>query len=179
MTPRVVLETERLRLREFTLQDLDELAALLGDPIIMRFWPRPRTREETLEGLHKVLDLYVSRGYGLWAVEEKDTGDFIGRCGLIPQMVDGEEEIEVGYIIAASHWRQGYGSEAAIAIRDWAFSNLTVARVISLINPENEASIGVATRNGMQWIGTHLHFGQEHRVYAVTRDFWEPLTRGL
>jgi ribosomal-protein-alanine N-acetyltransferase len=175
----VVIETERLRLREFTPDDLDDLAALLGDPVVMRFWPRPRTREESLEGLNKVPALYESRGYGLWAVDEKETGAFIGRCGLIPQTVDGREEIEVGYIIAASHWRRGFGSEAAIGIRNWAFAHLEVDRLISLINPLNVASIGVATHNGMRRVGSHLHFGEPHSVYAITREEWRARAKGL
>jgi RimJ/RimL family protein N-acetyltransferase len=179
MSRRVVLETERLVLREFTPDDLDALAELLGDPHVMHFWPAPLTRDEVLDALNNSLAMYARRGYGRWAVEIKQSGEFIGRCGLAPQRIDDEEVIEVGYIIAAKHWRRGYGSEAAMGARDWGFLHLDVERLISLIRPGNVASIGVATRNGMKARGMHLHYGDEHSVFAITRDEWKSLGKGL
>ncbi|MGH7883008.1 MAG: GNAT family N-acetyltransferase, partial [Candidatus Dormibacteraceae bacterium] len=110
-----ILETERLLLRELRATDLEDMAELLGDPEGMQHYPRPKTRDEAQQWIDWNLGLYAMRGFGLWAVLLKSTGEFVGDCGLTPQEVEGVEEIEIGYHVKRSYWRRGYAVEAAVA----------------------------------------------------------------
>ncbi len=149
--PAVVLETERLVLRHLTMDDLDDLAALYRDPEVRRYFPDGvQTYEQTRAELRWVIDVYYARyGYGLWATILKETGAFIGRCGLLPWEIGGRTEVEVAYLLDPAHWGRGLATEAARAIADHAFATLPVDRLICLIDPGNEASRRVATRIGM------------------------------
>jgi RimJ/RimL family protein N-acetyltransferase len=99
----------------------------------------------------------------------KASGELIGDCGIIRQHVDDEYLYEIGYHLRRDHWKQGLATEAAIACRDWAFANLKVNRLISLIRPENLPSRRVAERNGMTiWKKVEWR-GLRHYVYAVER----------
>ena len=97
-----VLVTQRLILREMTAGDLDDLAALLGDEDVMRYYPKPMTRDEAQSWIEWNQRLYRRHGFGLWAMLLRDTGEFAGDCGLTPQHVDGVDEIEVGYHVRGS-----------------------------------------------------------------------------
>jgi [ribosomal protein S5]-alanine N-acetyltransferase len=147
----VVLETERLVLRRLTPDDLDALAVLYRDPEVRRWFPDgTRTLEQTREELAWIIDVYYVRyGYGLWATILKETGAFIGRCGLLPWEIEGRTEVEVAYLLDPAHWGRGLATEAARAIAEHAFDTLPVDRLICLIDPGNEASRRVATRIGM------------------------------
>jgi len=147
----IVLETGRLLFRHFELDDLDALFALYSDPKIRRYFPEGTL---TIEETREELEWYL-RGHpdhpelGLWATILKDSGQFIGRCGLLPWTIDGQEEIEIAYMISKSYWRQGLGTEAARGIRDYAFEQLGLKRLICLIDEQNRASIRVAEKIGM------------------------------
>jgi RimJ/RimL family protein N-acetyltransferase len=166
------LETERLILRPLTDQDLGDLAAMLGDPEVMRFYSAPKTRAEAEGWLRWNQRLYAARGFGLWAMEHKDTGEFVGDCGLTPQPVEDSEEIEVGYHVASRHWRKGYASEAARACRDHAFDVLGVERLVAIIHPDNVASQGVARKIGMSLWKTIVwqRSGRPERIYSMGRE---------
>jgi ribosomal-protein-alanine N-acetyltransferase len=88
---------------------------------------------------------------GLWATVYKANGAFIGRCGLIPWTIDGEDEVEVAYLLEPRYWRQGMGTEAARGIVQYAFNTLNLKRIIALIDPANEASMRTAGRAGMRF----------------------------
>ena len=147
----VVLETERLVLRRLSMADLDALARLYADPEVRRWFPDGvRTYEQTREELAWIIDVYYVRyGYGLWAMILKETGAFIGRCGLLPWEIEGRTEVEVAYLLDPRYWGRGLATEAARAIVDHAFATLPVDRLICLVDPGNEASRRVATRIGM------------------------------
>lgn len=110
-----ILETERLRLREFTPRDLDELGAMVGDPEQMTFYPRPKTRDEAAAWIERNLSLYRERGYGFWAMElTAEAGSFAGYCGIRPLAFDdGTVEIEIGWHVKKTFWNQGIATEAA------------------------------------------------------------------
>ncbi|WP_167762180.1 GNAT family N-acetyltransferase [Blastococcus sp. CT_GayMR20] len=169
----VVLETDRLVLRTLVPADLDALAALYADPEVRRYFPDgTRTRKETREELDWIIDVYYGRyGYGLWATVLKETGAFIGRCGLLPWEIEGRTEVEVAYLLDRSHWGRGLATEAARAIAGHAFATLPVDRLICLIDPENSASRNVATRLGMSllWKDYVDEYGTCD-VYALPRD---------
>ena len=107
-------ESARLTFRDMTPDDLDDLALLLGDPEVMTYYPRPKTRAEAAQWIEWNLGLYRTHGYGLWLLTTADEG-FVGDCGLTPQVVDGVTELEVGYHVRPALQGRGYATEAAAA----------------------------------------------------------------
>src|SRR4051794_34413131 len=132
----IVLKTARLWLRRLTMDDLDRLAVLYRDPDVRRYFPeRVLTYEDTRKELEHIVNvLYPEYGYGLWATIHRESGELIGRCGLLPWKLDGRSEVEVAYLLDKKYWRQGLGAEAAQAIRDYAFNTLNLPRLICLIH---------------------------------------------
>ena len=173
---KTVIETERLRLREYTPDDFDALYAILSDPETMRHYPAPFDAERTRRWIAWNLDNYARYGFGLWAVELKETGGFIGDCGLTLQEIDGETLPEIGYHIARQYWRRGYGKEAARAVRDWAFRNTRYDRLYSYMKYTNVASWSTALANGMRRVKAYPDPKNEISfAYAITRGEWEAL----
>jgi len=152
-TQTTILETQRLLLRRLTISDLDDLFALYRDPEVRAYFPEGTlTYEETKKELEWIIDVYYGKyGFGLWATIYKETGAFIGRCGLLPWTIEENPEVEVAYLLARAYWGQGLGTEAAQAILEYGFRQLSVPRLICLIDPENEASVKVATKIGMSY----------------------------
>lgn len=167
----IILETERLLLRHFELGDLDALFGLYRDPEVRRYFPGGiLTYEETKEELEWYLHGHPEHPeLGLWATLLKETGQFIGRCGLLPWTIEGQDEIEIAYMIAKSFWGQGLATEAARGIRDYAFEQLGLTRLICLIDEDNHVSIRVAQKIGM----TFEKEGQDElgpfRLYAINQ----------
>lgn len=145
-----VLSTQRLILREMTGADLDDLAALLGDEYVMRYYPRPKTRSEAQDWINWNQGLYRDHGFGLWAMVLRATGEFAGDCGLTVQRVDDVDEIEVGYHVRADLQGNGYATEAASAARDFARDRLGLHRLIAIIDPANTPSRNVAGKIGLK-----------------------------
>jgi [ribosomal protein S5]-alanine N-acetyltransferase len=171
-----VIETDRLRLRPFAddLSDLDALHEIQSDPQHMRFYPHPFSREESRAWIERFLERQERYGYSLWAIEDRETGEFLGNCGPVRQVVDGIEEVEIGWSVTPRRARQGIATEAAAAWRDRCLGELGMDRVISLIRPENVASRGVAEHIGMTvWKetrhGTDAWLHLVYRVDAVDR----------
>jgi ribosomal-protein-alanine N-acetyltransferase len=146
-----IVETKRLILRRLTMDDLDSLFALYRDPEVRQYFPEGTlTYEETKEELEWIINVYYGQyGFGLWATIHKETGEFIGRCGLLPWTIEQRSEVEVAYLLAKEYWGQGLGTEAAQAILDYGFEQLQLSRLICLIDQANQASIKVATKIGM------------------------------
>ena len=147
----IILETQRLILRHLVMDDLDELFALYRDPEIRKYFPDGAlTREETKEELEWFLNGHPEHPeLGLWATVHKETGKFIGRCGLLPWTNDGQLEIEVAYLLDRNYWHQGLATEAAAGILAYAFGTLNLSRIICLMHPDNLASQRVAQKVGM------------------------------
>ena len=167
---REILETTRLILREFVLEDAEALAQVLSDPETMRFYPAPLTRTEVDEWIERNRRRYANDGVGLWAMVLKSTDEVIGDCGIIRQQVDDESLYEIGYHLRRDFWKQGLATEAANACREWGFAHLHADRLISLIRPENLPSRRVAKRNGMTIWKEVQWRGLQHYVYAVERS---------
>jgi RimJ/RimL family protein N-acetyltransferase len=165
----VILETERLRLREFVPQDADALAAVLGDPVAMQYYPAAFDRRGVEEWVAKNIARYQRDGYGLWAMLLRDAKEVIGDCGCFLRDVDGRDDIEIGYHVRRDLWGKGYATEAAQACMQYAFTKLGVDRVISLIRPENMQSIRVAEKNGLTCEKIIFWRGYDHYIYAKTR----------
>jgi ribosomal-protein-alanine N-acetyltransferase len=140
-----------LRLRHQVIEDLEALWALYCNPEITKYIPdAPRSRAEAQEELE-----WHRYGHpqhpelGLWATIHKETGQFIGRCGLLPWTIEGQSEVEVAYTIAQDYWGQGLATEAAKGILQYGFGQLNLSRLICLIDPANIASQRVAEKLGM------------------------------
>ena len=149
----VILETPRLVLRHQVLADLDDLWELYQNPNITKYIPdAPRSREEAQEELEWHMHGHPRHPeLGLWATIHKETGKFIGRCGLLPWEIDGQSEVEVAYTLAKEYQGQGLGSEAALAILNYGFDTLKLSRLICLVDPENIPSQRVAEKMGMRF----------------------------
>ncbi len=170
----IIVETPRLILRVFCPDDLDAFAPIEADPEVMRFYASgPRPREWAERGVRYFMGLQEQHGFSPWAIIHKVDDQFIGFCGLLPQTIDGQAEVEVGYKLARAYWGQGLATEAALACRDWGFTHLEVPRLISIINPGNAASIRVAEKNRMTYDKNAVYDGKTCRIYAVRRDEWE------
>jgi ribosomal-protein-alanine N-acetyltransferase len=165
--PVIVIETPRLRFRPLTVEDADELQALYSDPEVMRFFEGLRSREQVLMEIEEAKRSYQRLGFYLWAAIHKPDRRFIGRCGLLPQSIEGRRELEVAYMLARPYWGRGLGTEAARAIKAHAFTRLHCARLISLIAPGNEASVRVAEKNGMRYVKEVTLNGYVDRMYVV------------
>ena len=145
----MIIETERLILREYSYNDFDDLALIISDAETMKHYPRPYDEKGVKRWLDWSLDNYQRYGFGLWAIELKSTGEFIGDCGITMQNIDGEILPEIGYHVHKNYWRQGYAKEACVAVKDWFFNNTEFDCVYSYMNRENIASCATAASNGM------------------------------
>lgn len=165
-----ILETPRLRLREFTVLDVNALALILSDPETMRYYPAPYDRAGVERWIERNRKRYREDGVGLWAMELNETAELIGDCGIAAQEVEGERIHEIGYHLRRDLWGRGLATEAAIACRDWGFAHLKAERLISLIRPENVPSRRVAERAGMT-IWKEIEWrGMLHCVYSMQRE---------
>jgi RimJ/RimL family protein N-acetyltransferase len=143
----IILETTRMRLREFTADDLETLAPMVADEEQMRFYPRSRTRDDASEWIERNVALYERIGFGFWYLESVSTEAFLGYAGIRPQ-----EELaatEIGWHIGKENWNRGLATEAALACRDLAFGRFGLDRLVALIDGEHHASIRVAKKIGM------------------------------
>jgi ribosomal-protein-alanine N-acetyltransferase len=163
------LETERLRLRPYRAEDLDDLHAMLSDPEHMRWYPAPFDRTTSRAWLERQIAAYGTRGFALWIVEDRATGEFLGTAGPTVQIVEDVEEVEIGWHTRPGRKGEGIAPEAATAARDWAFANLDVDHLISLVRPENLASVRVAEKLGMHVDREADYKGLRHRVYRIER----------
>ena len=166
----MILETDRLRLREFISQDADALEAVLGDAVAMQYYPAPFDRQGVEEWIERNRDRYQHEGYGLWAMLLRDSEELIGDCGCFLRDVDGRNDVEIGYHVRRDLWGNGYATEAAQACMQYAFTKLGVDRVISLIRPENVQSIRVAEKNGLVCEKIIFWRGYEHCIYAKQKS---------
>jgi RimJ/RimL family protein N-acetyltransferase len=141
--------SSRLFFRELTDSDIDNLQTIFADPIAMQHYPSTKSIAQTQQWIDWTRKNYDRFGHGLWAVHLIGTGEFVGQCGLIPQNIRSEDEIEIGYLLRRTHWRRGYATEAAAACRDFGFSALRAQKLVSFINPNNDPSKRVAERIGM------------------------------
>jgi ribosomal-protein-alanine N-acetyltransferase len=159
------LETTRLHLRLMRASDVDQLLQIFADPKVMAsFAEAPFNRDQMELWVQRNLDHQDQYGYGLFSVILKSSGVVIGDCGLEHMQIDGLQAAELGYDFRSDYWNQGYATEAATAVRDYAFHHLQLPQLTSLIRVGNRASQRVAEKIGMR-------FSQEIRRYEVL--YWK------
>jgi RimJ/RimL family protein N-acetyltransferase len=163
------LETDRLILRMFRESDLDDYAQMCGDPEVMKYLGGvTMTRSEAWRNMATVLGHWQLRGFGLWAVEEKERGVLVGRVGC--WQPDGWPGLEVAWTLRRPFWGLGYATEAARVALDVAFTRLAQTHVISMIHADNEPSIRVAQRLRMRLEGRTDMMGESVVIYGTRRS---------
>jgi ribosomal-protein-alanine N-acetyltransferase len=171
----LILETERLLLREFAPEDADALMCVLSDAETMRYYPATLDRAGVVEWIARNRRRYEEAGHGLWAMVLKSSGELIGDCGLTRQTVDGVEEFELGYHVRRDLWGRGYAPEAAQACRDYGFERLGAERIISLVRVGNLPSRRVAEKVGMKLWKRVMWRALEHWAMAIHKSEAEQL----
>ncbi|MEN2397965.1 GNAT family N-acetyltransferase [Pseudomonas halotolerans] len=183
MEPILELESARLILRQWRDADLPEFAAMSADAQVMRYFPAPLSRLESAALIGRVRGHFAEHGFGLWALQRKDTGAFIGFTGLGVVGFDAHftPAIEIGWRLAREHWGLGYASEAAWTALRCAFDRLRLEEVVAFAAVDNLPSQKV-----MQAIGMHHdpaddfehpklavgHPLRQHVLYRINREQW-------
>ena len=165
----VALETPRLKLREFRESDLDAYAVMCADKDVMRHLGTGATlnRFETWRAIAGMLGHWHLRGFGMWALESKETGELVGRAGFIHP--EGWPGFELGWVLGKQHWGKGYATEAAREAMRHAYEDMDRDRFISLIRKANKPSIKVAQRLGSKLSGEVELLGDTALVYENRR----------
>ncbi len=162
------LETPRLYLRLMRLSDLDDLLKIFGDSKVMAsFDTVPFNREQMENWVQRNIEHQKSHGFGLFSVILKSEGILIGDCGLEHMEVEGDLATELGYDFQSDYWNQGFATEAASSIRDYAFGVLNLTSLISLIRVGNEASKRVSEKIGMRFVNEFTTNGIQYWKYAI------------
>jgi len=170
-----ILATPRLVLRPFAPGDVDELLTMDGDARVMRYIGTglgPRTRDEVAASIGRVMDFAARHpGMSLLHASARDTGRFVGGCGLFP--LPDDSAIEIAYRLPHDCWGQGYATEMAQAVMAHGFDTLGLARIVGVTYPENEPSQRVLLKIGMRAEGEAVHYGRTMRVFAAERVAFE------
>ncbi|HSP47284.1 MAG TPA: GNAT family N-acetyltransferase [Clostridiaceae bacterium] len=169
-----ILETERTYLRRMTWDDLDDLKEILQDEEVMYAYEHAFSDAEVRNWMETTLRRYEEDGLALYAVIDKETGEFLGQEGLTFQEVNGRRELEIGYLFKLKNWNKGYATEVAIALKEYACIVLGMEKVISLIRDTNLPSQKVAVRSGMvieeSFYKNYMGKDILHYVFAVYRQ---------
>lgn len=172
-TAEMILETERLQLRQMNQADYPDLCEILQDEEVMYAYDRKFEDADVQAWLDRQNARYQEYGFGLWAVILKDTGEFVGQAGLTMQPCDGEEVLEIGYLFKKAHWHHGYATEAAQGCKRYAFDILHENKVHAIIKSDNMASQRVASNLGMavikEFVKPYQIGDMLHYLYAVEK----------
>jgi RimJ/RimL family protein N-acetyltransferase len=158
------LITERLELRRWREADLDAYAKIIADPDVTRYLGGPMDRPTAWRQIAIFIGHREMRGWTNSAVVERASGRLIGRAGL--WQPEGWPGLEIGWVLDRRAWGHGYATELGHAVRDYAFGELGVPHLISLIDPDNAASIRVAEKIGARYEGKHDLNGSPHLIYG-------------
>jgi ribosomal-protein-alanine N-acetyltransferase len=169
-----VIETDRLRLRIFRSDDLDNLVTLLADPDVMRYVEdgQPKDRDVAEKALHSIIAHWERHGFGRWAAEERSTGQFIGFGGL--RSLHGTPEVV--FHMAPAYWGKGYGTELGRAALKFGFDQRGFDRIVAIAKPDNAASIHVLEKLGMKFQQRTSYYDIEVVEYAITVDEFRSIT---
>lgn len=152
---KIFLQTERLIFRELTENDLDDAYALRSDPDVMRFSTTgAQSKSQVQTFLEKAIAYQQKHGFGLYALYEKTSADFVGIVGLFhPAFDDTQPDIEIGYRLHKKFWGKGYATEATKALIQWTFQHLALPKIVAFIDVDNQQSHRVILKSGMQSTG--------------------------
>ena len=165
-----MIESERLKFRKFTTDDLPQLIEQRSDPEVNKYLGG--TKLQNPEALEKRLNFYIScydtHGFGMCAMIWKPTGEVIGSAGIQP--LDGTDEIEVGYSMIKEFWGLGIGTEAARAWLEHGFRNAGLDRIVAVAQMGNRPSMHIMEKLGMKFEKTEVHYGSECAFYAISKE---------
>ena len=169
----MIIETERLFLREMKESDFDALYEVLADADIMQHYPYAFDESRVRNWIQRNIERYRIFSFGLWAVCLKETGKMIGDCGLTMQLINDQIKPEIGYHIRADKQREGYAKEAAIAVRDWTFNNTPFNIIYSYMKYTNEASVKTAMSYGRKQVDEFAdEINEITKGFAISRNEW-------
>ncbi|MEG0614632.1 MAG: GNAT family N-acetyltransferase [Oscillospiraceae bacterium] len=170
---REILITERTFLRPFAPGDYKDVCKIMQDPEVMYAYEHAFEPSEVKEWMEKQFDSYDTSNVGLMAVIDKETDDFLGQAGLTIQKIGDVDVLEIGYLFNKKFWHNGYATEAAIALKDFAFEKLGAEWVYSIIRDTNIPSQKVAERVGMtvegQIVKNYYNMQMPHLVYSIQK----------
>lgn len=165
------LETERLRIRPFSLDDVEaHHSRIAGDAEVMRVSPRGASPsvERTREAVERYIADQREHGFSLWAVDERDTREYVGCCGL--SLVEGRgPDVEVAYRFARDRWGKGYATECTRACLAYGLGELGLPRIVAMTAPDHAASRRVMEKSGMRFVGPATFYGLDLVLYETTR----------
>ena len=162
--------TERFRVRPLSRNDVEPLLAILGDAETMRWYLKPFDRDAVVRWIDSSAESYETNGFGMFAVEERSSGELMGDCGPAIREVDGEPHVELGWHTRRDRWGEGIATEAGIACRAWPFRTLDIDHLISIIRPKNRQSWRVAEKLGMIIWKETRYKEFDVRVYRLNRS---------
>jgi [ribosomal protein S5]-alanine N-acetyltransferase len=164
----MLIETNRLILREFQRTDLQELAPILADPKVMKFSPTGvNSIEQVQERIEGFINCYKEFGFGKWAVVFKENNQLLGYCGIAIDQIDGKDEKELGYRIDSRYWGQGLATEAASAAIKYGCEQFKLPYIIGIVERANSASVRVLEKVGMRYERVTIFHHVEMDVYRV------------
>ena len=172
----MILETERLYLREMKKDDFNSLYKIYGDKDVMKYYPSPFNINMVKAWIDCNIMRYQTFGFGLWSVCLKENDEVIGDCGLTMQNINGLIKPEIGYHIRKDKQQRGYAKEAFIAVRDWTFTNTPFKEIYAYMKYNNVASYKTALAGGCHFV---LEYDDEVNektcVYMISKDEWEKM----
>jgi ribosomal-protein-alanine N-acetyltransferase len=168
---RIIFQTERLFVRQYTIKDADNFFSLAGDPLVMQYIRDVSTREESDRFLHENIHSYKARPLeGRWAVHDKQSGEFVGSFAIIP-LPSKPGEIQLGYSLLPAHWGKGYATELAIAGLDFFRKNFKVPVIYAVTEKPNIASQKVLLKAGFSAAGSFIEKTKELLLFTFEREF--------
>ena len=165
-----ILSTERLVLRKMNRDDMESLLKIFADHEAMKYYPSTKNEKQTIDWIEWTINNYAKHGVGLWVVEDRVSGEFLGQCGIVPQEIDGIVEMEIGYLFVRRFWGNGYATEAALACKNYGFEQMRLRKMVSLIDISNLPSTNVAEKMGMKVEKTIHKWGKDVFVYSVSNQ---------
>ena len=171
-----IFETERLRIRPFDEQDVDNLYLLYSDPEVMRYMRGVRNREQAEKHIPAFAEQFEETGFTIWALEEKLSREFVGRAGLWP--LPGTTEVELGYMIVREHQGNGFATEASAGCLEFGFQPLSLDHIAAISQPGNLASRRVLAKLGFEFIREDRFYDVDVLYHRLERINWTGPKRG-
>ena len=165
-----ILQTNRLILREYTQEDFNDLLSILSDPETMKYYPKPYDEKGCQRWLDWSFNNYKTFGFGLWAVQLKSTGEFLGDCGITMQQINGKTLPELGFHIHKNHHKKGYATEAGKGVLSHIFKTTDFTHIYCYQTKDNLPSRKTAEKLGFTLLEEYVENNVTHTAYRLSRE---------
>lgn len=167
------IETERLLLRQFTMDDLDDLYFIYSHPDLSKYLSneQPLRLDQTRAAINSIIESWQQHKFGVWAVVYKKHRKLIGHCGL--KFLENTPEVQIGYLLLKDYWRRGLGTEAAAAVLKYGFDVVKLERIVAIAKPENIASRRVMEKVGMKYEKDAYFYENDVVYYSLSRQGYQ------